>query len=118
MKLHADYSLPAVVESGGLPWTTSPIAGVERRMLERDGDEVLLFDAPWERVVMRRIEPGYTGRTEALPRGGEHFVVGGDVIICAKSHAAGTWLRFPAGSQITWASAGGALLYCTTGHLG
>jgi hypothetical protein len=217
MKLHADYSLPAVVDSRVLPWTKSPIAGVERRMLERDGDEVaratslvryasgssfsahthgageeflvlegvfsdetgdfpagyyvrnapgsrhspsstsgavifvklrqmpaqetamvridtrerslwhadgshveeaLLFDAPWERVVMRRLEPGYSGRTEALPRGGEYFVVEGDVLMCGKSQAAGTWLRFPAGSQITWASAGGALLYCKTGHLG
>jgi anti-sigma factor ChrR (cupin superfamily) len=40
MKLNADYSLTALVDSGALPWTNSPMAGVERRMLERDGDEV------------------------------------------------------------------------------
>ena len=216
MKLHADYSLPAMVDSGELPWTKSPIAGVERRMLERDGDEVaratslvryapgssfsahthdegeeflvlqgvfsdetgdfpagyyvrnapgsrhtpssapgaiifvklrqmpaqetalvrintrersiwhaggshlqeaLLFDAPWERVVMRRLEPGYDGPTEALPRGGEFFVVEGVLIVDGKPRPVGTWLRVPAGSGIVLGSAGGALVYCKTGHL-
>jgi anti-sigma factor ChrR (cupin superfamily) len=217
MKLHADHSLPAVVESHLLPWTESPIAGIERRMLERDGGEVaratslvryapgssfsahthgageeflvlagvfsdetgdfpagyyvrnapgsrhtpssapgaiifvklrqmpacetamlridtrershwhargshlqetLLFDAPWERVVMRRLEPGYDGPMEELPRGGEFFVVEGILRVDGRPQPAGTWLRLPAGSRIVLASAGGALLYCKTGHLG
>lgn len=217
MKLNADYSLPAMVDSALLPWTASPIAGVERRMLERDGDEVaratslvryapgssfsahthgageeflvldgvfsddtgdfpagyyvrnapgsrhspsstpgaiifvklrqmpaqetamvridtrershwhaagrhlqeaLLFEAPWERVVMRRLDPGYDGPMEELPRGGELFVVEGVLMVDGRPQAAGTWLRLPAGSQMLLASAGGALLYCKTGHLG
>jgi hypothetical protein len=217
MKLNADYSLTALVDSGALPWTNSPMAGVERRMLERDGDEVaratslvryapgtsfsahthgageeflvlggvfsdetgdfpagfyvrnapgsrhspssapgavifvklrqmpvqdtamvridtrerslwhargshaeeaVLFDAPWERVVMRRLEPGYAGPSEPLPRGGEFFVIEGALIVDGKSQPAGTWLRLPAGSQVALASAEGTLLYCKTGHLG
>lgn len=217
MKLNADYALPALVESGALPWTKSPMAGVERRMLERDGDEVaratslvryapgssfsahthgageeflvlegvfsdetgdfpagfyvrnapgsrhtpssipgavifvklrqmpaqesamvridtrdrslwhaagsrveelVLFDAPWERVVMRRLEPGYVGAAEALPRGGEFFVVSGFLIVDRTPQPPGTWLRLPAGTQVTLASAEGALFYCKTGHLG
>jgi hypothetical protein len=205
-----------MVDSGELPWTQSPIAGVERRMLERNGDEVaratslvryapgssfsahthgageeflvlegvfsdetgdfpagyyvrnapgsrhtpssapgaiifvklrqmpaqetamvrintrdrslwdaggshlqelVLFDAPWERVVMRRLAPGYEGPIEELPRGGEFFVVEGVLNVDGKPRPAGTWLRVPAGSQIVLASAGGALVYCKTGHL-
>ncbi len=40
MKIHADLNQRAVVHSDDLPWDSSPLAGVERRMLERDGDEV------------------------------------------------------------------------------
>ena len=40
MQLNADLSRPAVVDSEALAWVASPMAGVERRMLERDGDEV------------------------------------------------------------------------------
>ena len=40
MKINADLSKPAVMNSHDLPWIPSPMAGVERRMLERDGDEV------------------------------------------------------------------------------
>ena len=40
MQLNADRSRPATVDSAALAWVASPMAGVERRMLERDGDEV------------------------------------------------------------------------------
>lgn len=42
MSLHIndDFSLPALLNSADLPWAPSPQAGVERRMLERIGDEV------------------------------------------------------------------------------
>lgn len=40
MKIHADLTKEAIVESELLPWTASPSAGVDRRMLDRDGEEV------------------------------------------------------------------------------
>jgi anti-sigma factor ChrR (cupin superfamily) len=40
MELNADFSRRAVVHAASLAWTPSPIAGVERRMLDRIGDEV------------------------------------------------------------------------------
>jgi anti-sigma factor ChrR (cupin superfamily) len=40
MQLNADFSQRAVVHAATLEWTLSPIAGVERRMLERIGGEV------------------------------------------------------------------------------
>ncbi len=217
MRLNADMTIPAVVDSATLAWVASPMAGVERRMLERDGDEVaratslvryapgssfnahthgageeflvlegvfsdetgdfpagyyvrnapgsrhspssapgavifvklrqmppeetalvrldtrdpalwhrggagwteaLLFEAPWERVVMRRLAAGCAGPREILPRGGEFFVVEGDLIVDGISRPAGTWLRLPPGASMSPASAAGALVYCKTGHLG
>lgn len=40
MQLHADLTKRAVVDSTSLDWVLSPLPGVERRMLERDGEEV------------------------------------------------------------------------------
>ena len=40
MELNADFSKRAVVHAAKLPWTPSPIIGVERRMLDRMGEEV------------------------------------------------------------------------------
>ncbi|WP_432813061.1 cupin domain-containing protein [Pantanalinema sp. GBBB05] len=40
MKLHADLSQRVVITSEALLWIDSPMPGVQRRMLERDGEEV------------------------------------------------------------------------------
>jgi ChrR-like protein with cupin domain len=40
MQLNADFSRRVAVHAAELPWTPSPIAGVERRMLDRVGGEV------------------------------------------------------------------------------
>src|SRR5687768_16726849 len=40
MELNADFSRRAGVHAGHLPWTPAPIPGVERRMLDRIGEEV------------------------------------------------------------------------------
>ena len=40
MELNADFSQRVAVHAAQLPWIPSPIAGVDRRMLDRIGDEV------------------------------------------------------------------------------
>ena len=40
MKLAADYNKRVIVHSNTLPWVASPMPGVDRRALERVGDEV------------------------------------------------------------------------------
>ena len=40
MLLKADLISPTTVDSAAVAWVASPIAGVELRMLERDGDEL------------------------------------------------------------------------------
>jgi anti-sigma factor ChrR (cupin superfamily) len=63
MKLNADFTRRAVVHSATLEWTPSPIAGVERRMLERIGGEVaratsIVRYAPHSRFSRHRHEGG------------------------------------------------------------
>ncbi len=217
MQLNADLTVAAAVDSGAIAWIPSPIAGVERRMLERDGDEVaratslvryaagssfaphthgageellvlegvfsddtgdfpqgwyvrnppgsrhvprsatgavifvklrqmpaaetvpvrldtqdpalwrdhgtgcrqaLLFDTPWECVVMQRFAPGYQCTREYWADGAEFFVRAGELRLDAATHRAGAWIRLPGRSSATLASRTGALLYRKTGHLG
>src|SRR5262245_66188258 len=40
MQLNADFSQRVAVHAGELAWVASPIAGVDRRMLDRIGGEV------------------------------------------------------------------------------
>ena len=40
MDLHADLAQRVALDTTALPWTPSPMAGVERRMLDRLGAEV------------------------------------------------------------------------------
>jgi anti-ECFsigma factor, ChrR len=40
MQINADLTRPPSYDSTTLDWVPSPIAGIERRMLERDGAEV------------------------------------------------------------------------------
>ncbi|MGH7082225.1 MAG: cupin domain-containing protein, partial [Acetobacteraceae bacterium] len=71
MKLDADLSRPVTVDSAALAWVASPMPGVKRRMLERDGEEVaratsLVRYAPGSSFAphtnsMLRTEPGCGG---------------------------------------------------------
>lgn len=217
MQLHADLSLAVAVDSRALPWVPSPMPGVERRMLDRDGEEVaratslvryapgssfaahthgageeflvlegvfsdetgdfpqgwyvrnppgsrhvpasapgavifvklrqmptaevtavrqdtndpgiwrdadlgvreaVLFEAPWERVVMRQLPGSYRGEIESWPGGAECLIVAGELQLDGITHGVGAWLRQPADSNGAFSSRGGALFYCKTGHLG
>jgi anti-sigma factor ChrR (cupin superfamily) len=40
MNINSDYSKRVVIHHDDLPWVPSPQEGVERRMLDRTGDEV------------------------------------------------------------------------------
>lgn len=40
MEINADFSRRVAIHAARLPWVASPMAGVERRMLDRIGDEV------------------------------------------------------------------------------
>jgi anti-sigma factor ChrR (cupin superfamily) len=68
LKINADLGKRAVENSEELPWIPSPMNGVARRMLERDGDEVA------RATSLVRYDPGsyFSPHTHT---GGEEFLV-------------------------------------------
>ena len=68
MELNADFSRRAVVHAAHLSWTPSPIPGVERRMLDRIGEEVARATSIVRYAPESRFSPHVHG-------GGEEFLV-------------------------------------------
>ncbi len=68
MKIAADFSQREIVHSQTLPWVPSPMTGVDRRALDRVGDEVA------RATTVVRYAPGsqFSPHTHA---GGEEFIV-------------------------------------------
>ncbi|PCD01125.1 cupin domain-containing protein [Halopseudomonas pelagia] len=89
MKINADFSKPVVVHSDQLEWQSSPMKGVERRMLDRIGEEVA------RATTIVRYAPGshFSAHTHT---GGEEFIVLDGVF--QDEHGdfpAGTYVRNP-----------------------
>jgi anti-sigma factor ChrR (cupin superfamily) len=68
MELNADFSQRAVVHAATLPWIPSPIAGVDRRMLDRIGEEVARATS----IVRYAPDSQFSPHTHG---GGEEFLV-------------------------------------------
>ena len=93
MELNADFSRRAVVHAASLAWTRSPIAGVERRMLDRIGGEVARATSIVRYALRSRFSPHTHG-------GGEEFLVLDGVFQDEHGdYPAGTYLRNPPGSS-------------------
>lgn len=105
MKLHADLSQRAAVHAAQLPWLASPIAGVERRMLHRMGDEVA------QATSIVRYAPGsqFSAHTHT---GGEEFLVLEGVFQDEHGdYPAGSYIRNPPQSRHTPGSAPGTTIF-------
>jgi anti-sigma factor ChrR (cupin superfamily) len=105
MELNADFSQRAVVHAARLAWTPSPVAGVERRMLDRIGAEVARATS----VV--RYAPGsrFSAHTHG---GGEEFLVLDGVF--QDEHGdfpAGAYIRNPPTSSHTPRSIPGCTIF-------
>ena len=105
MQINADFSQRVVVHAAQLPWVPSPMAGVERRMLDRIGDEVA------RATSIVRYAPGsqFSPHTHG---GGEEFLVLDGVF--QDEHGdfpAGTYVRNPPTSQHTPRSEPGCTLF-------
>ncbi|MEY3305658.1 MAG: cupin domain-containing protein [Pseudanabaena sp.] len=95
MKLHADLSQRVVVESESLDWVDSPMVGVQRRMLERDGEEVARATS----VVRYAPDSHFSAHTHG---GGEEFLVLEGIFSDEYGdYPAGTYIRNPVGSTHT-----------------
>ena len=104
MQIHADLSQRAVVLSADLPWVDSPMPGVQRRMLERDGAEVARATS----LVRYAPDSHFSAHTHG---GGEEFLVLAGVF--SDEHGdfgPGTYVRNPVGSRHTPYSKDGATI--------
>jgi anti-sigma factor ChrR (cupin superfamily) len=105
VELNADFSQRVVVHAAQLAWTPSPIAGVDRRMLDRIGDEVARATSIVRYAANSRFPPHTHG-------GGEEFLVLDGVF--ADEHGdfpAGCYVRNPPTSRHTPGSAPGCVLF-------
>jgi hypothetical protein len=105
MELNADFSKRAAVHTARIDWVPSPMSGVDRRMLDRIGDEVA------RATSIVRYAPGshFSPHTHG---GGEEFLVLDGVF--QDEHGdfpAGSYIRNPPTTSHTPASAPGCTLF-------
>jgi anti-sigma factor ChrR (cupin superfamily) len=92
MLINSDRSKIAIVHGTQLPWSLSPEQGIERRMLERVGDEVALATS----IV--RYEPNTRFGAHTHDFGEEFLVLEGTFADEHGAYPAGTYVRNPPGS--------------------
>ncbi len=104
MDINADFTIRAVVHAAQVDWVASPMAGVDRRMLDRIGDEVA------RATTIVRYAPG--SRFSAhVHTGGEEFLVLDGVF--QDEHGDfpnGSYIRNPPGSSHTPGSEAGCVI--------
>ncbi len=89
MEINADFSQRAAVDTSELPWVPSPMLGVDRRMLDRIGDEVARATS-----IVRYAEG--SAFPEHTHGGGEEFIVlEGTFQDEHGDYPAGTYVRNP-----------------------
>jgi len=105
MELNADFSQRVAVHATQLPWVASPIAGVDRRMLDRIGDEVARATS----IVRYAPASRFSAHTHG---GGEEFLVLEGVFQDEHGdYPAGSYIRNPPTSRHTPGSAPGCVLF-------
>lgn len=101
MLLNADLTVRAVSFADEAEWVASPMAGVERRMLERDGGEVA------RATSIVRYRPGSQFPRHEHELGEEFLVLEGTFADESGAYPAGTYVRNPPGSaHATWSDKG------------
>jgi anti-sigma factor ChrR (cupin superfamily) len=104
MELNADFTKRAVMHGAAMPWQASPIAGVERKMLDRIGDEV----ARATTIVRYAPHSQFSPHTHG---GGEEFLVLSGVFQDEHGdYPVGTYVRNPPTSHHTPGSASGCII--------
>jgi len=105
MDLNADFTQRVLIHSDELEWLASPIKGVERRMLDRIGDEV----ARATTIVRYAPKSNFSAHTHG---GGEEFIVLDGVF--QDEHGdfpAGSYIRNPPTSSHTPGSEKGCTIF-------
>lgn len=93
MRLNADFSRRAVIRPDDYNWVDSPMAGVERMMLDRIGDEVA------RATSLVRYAPNSKFSSHEHGGGEEFFVLDGEFGDEHGIYPAGTYVRNPIGTS-------------------
>jgi anti-sigma factor ChrR (cupin superfamily) len=93
MLLNADFTQRALIRPADSPWLASPMPGVERRMLDRIGDEVA------RATSIVRYAAGSHFSAHHHPGGEEFLVLDGVFSDERGDYPAGTYVRNPIGSH-------------------
>ena len=105
MLLNTDISRRVVIDTETEPWLDSPLPGVGRRMLERDGDEVA------RATSIVRYAPGSRFSEHSHGLGEEFLVLEGVFSDEHGDYPAGTYVRNPPGSSHRPCSRDGCTLF-------
>ncbi len=112
MNINSDYSQRVVINSHDLPWTSSPEFGVNRRMLDRIGDEVA------KATSIVRYQPGSKFKSHVHDFGEEIFVLEGVFSDETGHYPVGSYIMNPPGSSHAPFSEEGCTLFVKLRHLG
>ena len=112
MNINSDYSERVVIDHHDLPWMPSPQLGVERRMLERQGNEVA------KATSIVRYKPGSNFQAHHHELGEEIFVLDGTFSDETGNYSPGTYIMNPPGSSHAPFSESGCTLFVKLRHLG
>ena len=93
MQLNADFNQRALIRPADSPWVASPMPGVERRMLDRIGEEVA------RATSIVRYAAGSRFSEHQHPGGEEFLVLDGVFSDERGDYPAGTYVRNPIGSH-------------------
>jgi len=105
MQINADFTKPVVVDTNQLEWRPSPMKGVERRMLDRIGDEVA------RATSIVRYAPGSTFPAHTHTGGEEFIVLDGVFQDEHGEYPAGTYVRNPPTTSHVPRSAEGCTIF-------
>jgi anti-sigma factor ChrR (cupin superfamily) len=105
VEINADFSRRVAVHAARLPWVPSPMAGVERRMLDRIGEEVA------RATSIVRYAPASSFSPHAHAGGEEFLVLEGVFEDEYGAFPAGSYVRNPPTSRHTPTSASGCTLF-------
>lgn len=112
MHLNANFDERVVINHHDLPWVASPEAVVERRMLERIGNEVARATS----IVRYQAGASFAAHTHDL--GEEILVLEGVFSDETGDYPAGSYIANPPGSSHAPRSATGCTLFVKLRHLG
>ena len=104
MRINADFEKRVVVRFADTPWVPSPAPGVERKMLDRIGEEVA------RATTIVRFAPGSAFDAHTHDGGEEYLVLDGVFQDELGDFPVGSYVRNPPASRHTPAAADGAVI--------